>query len=196
MAGAPTFHVLIATIGRPSLARMLDSLLPQLRPCDALTIVFDGFVEPPTDIHRSVERAACAVLLKAEPARLGGHGHGIRTKWPMWRRRGTTLWRTPTMTTCTCQGRLTFCAHSAPPIATACTSRGSCTLKVGRFSRGTVSTSSRWATLERRVGLFPVPSRRAAHCRGRYSVEATASTLRPSPPPCARVVTASCFCGA
>lgn len=38
----PTFHVLIATGGRTTLKRMLDSLRDQLLPGDAVTIVFDG----------------------------------------------------------------------------------------------------------------------------------------------------------
>jgi hypothetical protein len=39
---APTFHVLIATAGRPSLKNQLDSLKDELRENDAITIVFDG----------------------------------------------------------------------------------------------------------------------------------------------------------
>jgi len=38
----PTFHVVIATAGRQSLMKMLNSLKPQLAENDALTIIFDG----------------------------------------------------------------------------------------------------------------------------------------------------------
>jgi hypothetical protein len=39
---APTFHILIATAGRPSLKNLLDSLKNELTENDAITIVFDG----------------------------------------------------------------------------------------------------------------------------------------------------------
>ena len=38
----PTFHILIATAGRPSLKNQLDSLKDELGENDAITIVFDG----------------------------------------------------------------------------------------------------------------------------------------------------------
>jgi len=38
----PSFHVLIASIGRESLHVMLNSLIPQLNSEDHITIVFDG----------------------------------------------------------------------------------------------------------------------------------------------------------
>ena len=38
----PTFHIFIATGGRPSLKNMLDSLKDELKPNDAITVVFDG----------------------------------------------------------------------------------------------------------------------------------------------------------
>lgn len=38
----PTFHILIATAGRQSLKRLLDSLKDELSEDDAITIVFDG----------------------------------------------------------------------------------------------------------------------------------------------------------
>ena len=38
----PTFHILIATGGRPNLFNMLNSLKDELTPSDAITIVFDG----------------------------------------------------------------------------------------------------------------------------------------------------------
>ena len=38
----PTFHVVIATAGRPELRNMIDSLKEQLKENDALTVIFDG----------------------------------------------------------------------------------------------------------------------------------------------------------
>ena len=38
----PTFHILICSIGRPSLKIILDSLKNQLSADDAITIIFDG----------------------------------------------------------------------------------------------------------------------------------------------------------
>ena len=38
----PTFHILIATAGRPTLKKLLDSLKGELTESDAITIVFDG----------------------------------------------------------------------------------------------------------------------------------------------------------
>ena len=83
----PTFHVLIATAGRPSLKRMLDSLLPQLTATDAVTIVFDG----PGARAKStfapdwimVPTRACAVHVRDQVPNLGFFGHGIRNKYQM-----------------------------------------------------------------------------------------------------------------
>jgi hypothetical protein len=38
----PTFHILIASAGRPTLKRLLDSLRDELKQNDAITVVFDG----------------------------------------------------------------------------------------------------------------------------------------------------------
>jgi len=73
-----TFHVLIATVGRPSLQRMLNSLLPQLTQDDHLTIVFDGHTEIP---KFDLSSAVCKVHQFAEPDKLGFWGHGIRNKY-------------------------------------------------------------------------------------------------------------------
>jgi hypothetical protein len=73
-----TFHVLIATIGRPSLQRMLDSLSPQLLPCDHLTVVFDGEgFDSPADISKFV----CQVHIIHQTPNLGSWGHVIRNKY-------------------------------------------------------------------------------------------------------------------
>ena len=81
----PTFHILIATAGRPSLRRMLQSLVGELKSGDALTVVFDG--------HGAKEQAGIeneyfmkfdkgvAVEIMTETPNLGFWGHGIRTKY-------------------------------------------------------------------------------------------------------------------
>lgn len=79
---SPTFHVLIATVGRPSLQTMLNSLLPQLRENDHLTIVFDGKDEIPATFDLSVAaQHCCRVHQHCEPRALGFWGHGIRNKY-------------------------------------------------------------------------------------------------------------------
>ena len=79
----PSFHVLIATGGRPSLLRMLDSLRGELEECDAITIVFDGdaalgkseFSESWLQGHKS------KVNIIEQIPNLGYWGHGIRNKY-------------------------------------------------------------------------------------------------------------------
>jgi hypothetical protein len=73
----PSFHVLIATIGRPSLQRMLDSLLPQLQDCDHVTIVFDNVNVPKLNI----DGAKCQIHIIHQSPKLGFYGHGIRNKY-------------------------------------------------------------------------------------------------------------------
>jgi hypothetical protein len=88
----PTFHVLIATAGRPSLRRMLNSILPQLRTGDAVTIVFDGadararstYTPKWTDGYDS------AVHVYDQTPNLGFHGHGIRNMYQTWLETKTT----------------------------------------------------------------------------------------------------------
>jgi hypothetical protein len=80
---APTFHVLIATAGRPCLKRMLDSLKNELIHGDAITIVFDGegamlqsgFSNTWIDGHH-----ATIQTIEQKP-NLGYWGHGIRNKY-------------------------------------------------------------------------------------------------------------------
>jgi hypothetical protein len=71
-----SLHILIATIGRPSLQTMLDSILPFLTEVDHLTVVFDG-VEP-TQIKTETKGS---VHIHHEPIALGYWGHGIRNKY-------------------------------------------------------------------------------------------------------------------
>jgi hypothetical protein len=72
-----SINILIATIGRPSLHIMLDSLLPQLSENDIVTIVFDAVPSIPLYI----ESALCKVRLIEEPEKLGFSGHAIRNKY-------------------------------------------------------------------------------------------------------------------
>ena len=72
----PSFHVLIATIGRPTLQAMLDSILPFLTRDDHLTIVFDGVA--PTNINTETKGR---VHIYHEETALGSFGHGIRNTY-------------------------------------------------------------------------------------------------------------------
>lgn len=76
-----TFHVLIATIGKKSILKQLDSLLDQLSSRDYLTIVFDN-----TDIDNVYDNVTtypfkCKYNIIMEQTRLGAYGHGIRNKY-------------------------------------------------------------------------------------------------------------------
>jgi hypothetical protein len=74
-----TFSILIATLGRPTLQNMLDSLSPQLHPSDCLTIVFDGHSSVPFGFDFS--KFMCKVTTYSEPVALGYWGHGVRNKY-------------------------------------------------------------------------------------------------------------------
>lgn len=70
------FNVIITTIGRPDLQRMLDSICPQLEESDYITIIWDG--GNPNDFM--VETKATKIsIVNDQP--LGHWGHGSRTKW-------------------------------------------------------------------------------------------------------------------
>lgn len=70
-----SFNVVIATAGRPSLQRMVDSIAPQLTECDYLTIIWD--CQPmPLQIDSD-----CQVISLHNPEPLGFWGHGSRTRW-------------------------------------------------------------------------------------------------------------------
>jgi hypothetical protein len=73
-----TFNILIATVGRPTLQRMLNSLSPQLEEQDCLTIVFDGRESIP---DFDLTKFKCKVVQHCESAALGSWGHGIRNKY-------------------------------------------------------------------------------------------------------------------
>jgi hypothetical protein len=74
----PTFHILITSIGRPSLKRLLDSL-QQLGSRDAITIVFDGCpsnIEPEWLLgHKAT------ITIVAQNPNLGFWGHEIRNQY-------------------------------------------------------------------------------------------------------------------
>jgi len=73
-----SLNVLIATVGRPTLQRMLDSLSPQLSESDCLTLVFDGHATIP---EFNLSSFKCKVTQYCEPVALGFWGHGIRNKY-------------------------------------------------------------------------------------------------------------------
>jgi cellulose synthase/poly-beta-1,6-N-acetylglucosamine synthase-like glycosyltransferase len=77
----PSFHVLIATIGRDTIFNMLESLKQQLNKEDYLTIVFDGPNSSNVDKVRSfVSDMKCNTNVIVEKEKLGFYGHAIRNK--------------------------------------------------------------------------------------------------------------------
>jgi hypothetical protein len=77
----PSFHVLIATMGRDNIFNMLESLKRQLKKEDYLTIVFDGPGLPNVDNVRSfVSDMKCITNVIVEEVNLGYWGHAIRNK--------------------------------------------------------------------------------------------------------------------
>jgi glycosyltransferase involved in cell wall biosynthesis len=73
-----TFNILIATVGRPSLQNMINSLNNQLNENDCLTIVFDGHLSLPSF---DLSQLKCKVNQYFEPINLGYWGHAIRNKY-------------------------------------------------------------------------------------------------------------------
>lgn len=72
-----SFNLIIATVGRPSLQRMIDSIAPQLRREDYLTLIWDArFNKDELQI-----KSECTVIHIENPKPLGAWGHGSRTKW-------------------------------------------------------------------------------------------------------------------
>jgi len=79
----PTFHILIATAGRPALKKLLDSLKDELTEKDAITIVFDG-----ADAKEKAEydeswfsgHISQQSVIVQKP-NLGSKGHAVRTKY-------------------------------------------------------------------------------------------------------------------
>ena len=73
-----TFNILIATVGRPTLQNMINSLNNQLNENDCLTIVFDGHLSLPSF---DLSQLKCKVNQYFEPINLGYWGHAIRNKY-------------------------------------------------------------------------------------------------------------------
>ena len=80
-----TFHILIATVGRPSLKKLLDSLKHQLTEKDAITIVFDGLGKKEKsgydDSWFSEHLCKYTVLVQEPNLGAGIGGEPIRTKY-------------------------------------------------------------------------------------------------------------------
>jgi hypothetical protein len=73
----PSFHVLIASIGRSTLQSMIDSLKGQLVACDHVTVVFDGVAAIPIDCSGASFQLH---VIEQSPA-LGFWGHGVRNTY-------------------------------------------------------------------------------------------------------------------
>lgn len=79
---AKSFHILIATIGKEGIFRILNSFKTQLLQNDYLTIVFDGPDWP--NIQKVIDFTKdfqCHVSVIIEEKNLGHWGHGIRNKY-------------------------------------------------------------------------------------------------------------------
>jgi hypothetical protein len=79
----PTFHILIATAGRPSLKKLLDSLKGELTENDAITIVFDGIGKKEKSGYNDswFSSHICKYNIIIQDPNLGMAGHPIRTKY-------------------------------------------------------------------------------------------------------------------
>ena len=79
----PTFHILIATAGRPSLKKLLDSLKGELTENDAITIVFDGIGKKEKSGYDEswFSEHICKYNIVIQDPNLGMAGHPIRTKY-------------------------------------------------------------------------------------------------------------------
>jgi len=77
-----SIHVLLATIGKKNIFRMLMSLFPQLNKNDILTIVYDSKDIDNTlnDVSKITSAFKCKVNIIFEEKNLGYWGHGIRNK--------------------------------------------------------------------------------------------------------------------
>ena len=72
-----SINIVIATIGRPSLRRMIESLADQVHEDDCVTLLCDG-ITPPDYIFQLL---ACNVVAIANLKKEGYWGHGIRNKY-------------------------------------------------------------------------------------------------------------------
>ena len=78
-----SLHILLATIGRKQLLNMLNSILPNLRLYDYLTVVYDAKDVDNTrpQVEKLCENIKATCTIYMEPKNLGFWGHGIRNKW-------------------------------------------------------------------------------------------------------------------
>uniref|UniRef100_A0A6C0KLN2 Glycosyltransferase 2-like domain-containing protein n=1 Tax=viral metagenome TaxID=1070528 RepID=A0A6C0KLN2_9ZZZZ len=79
----PTFHILIATSGRPCLFNMLHSLKDELTSNDAITIVFDGegAIQRSTFSDDWLKGHQSNIKIIEQTPNLGYWGHAIRNKY-------------------------------------------------------------------------------------------------------------------
>ena len=79
----PTFHVLIISVGRPTLKEMIDSLRHELKEGDALTIVFDGKSAKKNSTYSDEWTAnmKCAIHVKEQIPGLKHWGHPTINKY-------------------------------------------------------------------------------------------------------------------
>jgi hypothetical protein len=70
-----SFNVVIATAGRPTLQRMIDSIAPQLEEQDYLTVIWDC---EPRELRID---SKCKYISIHNPEPLGFWGHGSRNRW-------------------------------------------------------------------------------------------------------------------
>jgi hypothetical protein len=79
----PSLHVLLTTIGRPSIINMLYVLSEELHSRDYLTIVFDAKDEGGVfeQVKNYVRAFPCHCSVIFEPINLGFWGHGIHNKY-------------------------------------------------------------------------------------------------------------------
>jgi hypothetical protein len=77
-----SFHVLLATIGKPSIFNILKGLGSQLNEIDYLTIVYDGKNNTNNidNVKEYTKDFKCNVIIIVEEENLGYWGHGIRNK--------------------------------------------------------------------------------------------------------------------
>jgi hypothetical protein len=89
----PTFHILIATVGRPSLQKLLDSLKGELKESDAITIVFDGIDKKEKSTYNEswFSGHTCTYNVIEQDPNLGMSGHPIRTKYQSMLNKETTF---------------------------------------------------------------------------------------------------------
>ena len=79
----PTFHVFIPSGGRPSLKALLDSLKPQLKEGDAVTVVFDGEDAPKKASYTEdwLNGFVCSKKVIIHSPRINKWSHGIQNEY-------------------------------------------------------------------------------------------------------------------